>query len=63
MFKVFLYHAEFEKNKSNCTVVYINEYEFFRKCKPGLFTSVATMVSNNMSCIRTFINQYIIKVK
>ena len=31
LFKVFLYHAEFVKNKSNWTGAKINEYSFLRK--------------------------------
>ena len=31
VFKVFLHHAEFEKNKSNWTIAKINEYHFLRK--------------------------------
>ena len=46
MFKVFLYHAEIEKNKSKRTVAQTNEYSFLRKRKPGCFTSVVTMVTN-----------------
>ena len=53
VFKVFLYHAEFEKNIYKWAVASTYVYSFLRKLKPGLFTSVVTMVTNKISCIGT----------
>ena len=59
VFKALLYHAEFKKIKQNWTVAQINGYSFSQKLKSELFTSIVTMETNTISCIGTFLSQFI----
>ena len=51
VFKAFLYHAEFEKKQIKMDCCTDNCILFLGIMKTGLFTSVVTMVTNNISRI------------
>ena len=47
------------KSNRNWTVAQTNGYSFLQKWSSELFTSIVTMETNNISCIETFLSQYI----
>ena len=59
VFKAILYHAELKKTKSNGLLHRQMNTLSCRNENLSFFTSTVTMETNNISCIGTFLSQYI----